>query len=409
MARVSEIATSKLGQGASNSVFTQQFSVPFRYPVYFTEALFSPDNPVFVQGIGRLEPERRHRCVVFLDNGVATAQPAILSEIETYFHSRRSELELVTPPKVIPGGEAVKNDLALVERLQRLMQELGIDRHSNVVAIGGGAVLDLIGYVAATTHRGVRMVRVPTTVLAQNDSGVGVKTGVNAFDSKNYLGVFAPPFVVFNDFDFLRTLSERDRRSGMAEAIKVALIRDAGFFGWLEANVNALRAYEDDTVAHLVRRCAELHMHQIAYGGDPFEQGSARPLDFGHWAAHKLESLTRHEVRHGEAVAIGMALDARYSVLTGLLAESDGGRVCHLLEGLGFRLWHDALDALTPDGNHAVLAGLREFQEHLGGELTVTLLTSLGVGEEVNVMDRATVLASLSWLKRRDAMRSSLS
>ena len=179
------------------------------------------------------------------------------------------------------GGEGVKNDQALVAHLQKQMLDLGIDRHSFVVAIGGGALLDMVGYVAATTHRGLRMVRIPTTVLAQNDSGVGVKTGVNAWGSKNLLGSFAPPFAVINDSAFLATLSERDRRAGMAEAVKVALIRDGGFFATLEANADALAAFDARAVNHLIRRCAELHMHQIAFGGDPFESGSARPLDFG--------------------------------------------------------------------------------------------------------------------------------
>ena len=245
---------------------------------------------------------------------------------------------------MIAGGEEIKNDPALVERLQHRMLELGMDRHSFVVGIGGGAFLDMIGYMAATTHRGLRMVRIPTTVLAQNDSGVGVKTGVNAYGSKNLLGVFAPPFSVINDSDFLETLDERDRRAGMAEAVKVALIRDGSFFAALEANADRLAAFERGAVAHLIRRCAELHMRQIAFGGDPFEMGSARPLDFGHWSAHKLESLTNHAVRHGEAVAIGIALDTRYSVRQGLLAAGNDERVCRLLERLGFRLWHPALE-----------------------------------------------------------------
>ena len=259
-----------------------------------------------------------------------------------------------------------------------------------------------MGLVAATTHRGVRHVRVPSTVLAQDDSGVGVKNGINLYEQKNFVGTFAPPFAVINDLDFIDDLPPRDRVAGMAEAVKVALIRDGEFFTWLERNADALALFERPAMATLIRRCAELHMRQIARGGDPFESGSARPLDFGHWSAHKLESLTRHHVRHGEAVAIGMALDARYSVLCGLLPAGEDERICFLLEHLGFRLWHNGLDTAEPDGRVAVLKGLQDFREHLGGELTITLLQGIGRGVEVHEMDEALILDALDWLRRRE-------
>jgi 3-dehydroquinate synthase len=312
-------------------------------------------------------------------------------------------MELAAPPFPVPGGERVKNELFFIEQMQQRLFEHRIDRHSYVIAIGGGAVLDAVGLVAATTHRGVRLIRVPTTVLAQDDSGVGVKNGVNLYGVKNFCGTFAPPFAVLNDLDLLTPLSERDKIAGMAEAVKVALIRDGDFFAWLERHADDLITFERPALAAMIRRCAELHMRQIAHGGDPFETGSARPLDYGHWSAHKLESLTKHHVRHGEAVAIGIALDARYSVLAGLLAEGQDGRICALLEHLGFRLWHPALEAGRPDGSLALLEGLREFREHLGGELTITLLDAIGVGREVHAMDPARILAALDWLELRTA------
>src|SRR5204862_2038620 len=131
------------------------------------------------------------------------------------------------PPKIVPGGERAKQSPALIAALHADLQRLGIDRQSFVVAIGGGALLDAVGYAAATAHRGVRLIRVPTTVLAQADSGVGVKNGINAFGKKNFLGTFAPPAAVINDSTFLVTLSDREWRSGLAEAIKVALLKDS--------------------------------------------------------------------------------------------------------------------------------------------------------------------------------------
>ena len=304
----------------------QRFAVTFEYPVHFTEGLFDPDNPVLADVLGRLEPERRHRCLVFVDDGLLAPGAGLADEIVAYAarHSRR--MELVAPPVPVPGGEKIKNELFHVEQMQRVLFEHRIDRHSFVIAIGGGAVLDAVGLVAATTHRGVRLIRVPTTVLAQDDSGVGVKNGVNLYGSKNFVGTFAPPFAVLNDLALLDDLPPREKiaghgRSGEGGADPRRRRSSTGS----SATPTTSSLFERPAMAHMIRRCAELHMHQIAHGGDPFETGSARPLDFGHWAAHKLEMLTRHHLRHGEAVAIGIALDTRYSVLSGLLSRRRRG------------------------------------------------------------------------------------
>jgi 3-dehydroquinate synthase len=385
-----------------SAFYLQSFAVRYEYPVCFTEHLFARDNPVFRETLLRREPVRRHRFVVFIDANVAASFPSLAHDIAGYAGLHADAMQLVAHPESVPGGEHVKNDPALVTRLQHRLVELGVDRHAFVVGIGGGAFLDLIGYVASTTHRGIRHIRVPTTVLAQNDSGVGVKNGVNAFGVKNLLGSFAPPFAVLNDSDFLRTLHPRDKIAGIAEAVKVALIRDRLFFDWLEASAGALRDCEPAAMNRMIRRCAELHMRQIAHGGDPFESGSARPLDYGHWSAHKLEALTAHELRHGEAVAIGLALDTRYSVQVGMLPAGGEDRVYALLKRLGFHLWHPALESRDGEGQWQLLRGLQEFREHLGGDLTITLLRDIGVGEEVHQMDAQEILRALVWLRRQE-------
>lgn len=382
-------------------VYHQSVTVTWDFPIVFSQGIFALTNHHFLEALTRLEPEKKHRLIVFLDDGVIHSDPAITTRIVDYCRHYGSSLDLVCDPLLLPGGEKIKNESQHLNQIQQSIIENRLDRHSHVVAIGGGALLDTVGLAAAISHRGIRHTRIPTTVLAQNDSGVGVKNGINRFSQKNYQGTFAPPFAVINDYDFIEMLPIRDKVAGMAEAVKVALIRDEKFFDWLEKNSQALEAFEPEAMRHMIRRCAELHMQQISAGGDPFELGSARPLDFGHWSAHKLEIITNYTLRHGEAVAIGIAMDTHYSVLAGFLPAGDDVRVYQLLERLGFRLWNDALEVVQPDNTAQILAGIDDFQEHLGGELTITLLQSLGHGIEVHEMDKSLIADSISWLKTR--------
>lgn len=379
-------------------VYHQSLTVSFDYPVYFGTDLLRPDRTELAQAIARKEPHRRHRLCVVLEERVAALWPTLAAEVEAYVAAHAGRLELAAAPIRIVGGEASKNDPGLVVELLRQFERLGLDRQSFVVIVGGGALQDVVGYAAAIAHRGLRVVRLPTTVLSQNDSGVGVKNGVNEFGKKNFVGTFAPPFAVLDDFRFLDTLDERDRVAGMAEAVKVALVKDPEFFLWLEANAPALRRFEPDVVSRMIERCAVLHLQHIA-GRDPFELGSSRPLDFGHWAAHKMEALSNHALRHGEAVAVGIALDTYYSEATGLLSARESSRVVALLDALGLPHYHPSLDERLPSGRRSVIQGLDEFREHLGGELTVMMLEQIGRGREVHCVEEDVVAASIERLR----------
>lgn len=379
-----------------------EFAVRFRYPVAFTRGVFRPSNPTLAHVLARGRAAGTARCLVVLDGGLVRAEPGLPGQIEGYFAAHPETMRLLDTPLVVPGGESVKAGFSRLPDIFVAFQRNAVDRHAFVIAVGGGAVLDAVGFAAATAHRGIRHIRVPTTVLGQNDSGVGVKNAVNLNGVKNYAGSFAPPFAVLNDFDFLARLPRRERIAGISEAVKVALIRDGVFFAWLEDNAEALAAFEPRAEEYMVRRSAELHLNQIVNGGDPFETGSARPLDFGHWSAHKLEAMTGHEVRHGEAVAIGIALDARYSVLAAMLPAGEDDRIVALLDRLGLPVWHPALCELDGAGDPAILAGLREFQEHLGGELTITLLSGIGQGREVHDIDSALIAQAMLWLEHKD-------
>ncbi|MFO1152637.1 MAG: 3-dehydroquinate synthase [Rhodospirillales bacterium] len=392
---------------AADGVHHSRITVAFDYPVHFTTGLFHPDNPLLSQVVGRREPQRRHRLLVAIDSGVERARPDLAARIAAYGARHGGKLEIVCPPLGVEGGEGCKKDSRHLQALLAALHRHHIDRQSFVLAVGGGAVLDLVGFAAAITHRGLRLIRVPTTVLAQNDAGIGVKNAVNAFGCKNFLGTFAPPWAVLNDLDFLETLERRDRIAGLAEAVKVALIRDAGFFRWLEDEAEALVGFERPATAAMIRRCAVLHLRHIAESGDPFECGSARPLDYGHWAAHKLEGLSEHTIRHGEAVAFGVALDTCYAALSGRLAAGEAERVCRLLERLGFRLWHPTADRVDAAGRPLLLQGLDEFREHLGGELTIGLLSEIGDARDVNSLDEALIRRCLADLRQRDATAGS--
>ncbi|MEL6164154.1 MAG: 3-dehydroquinate synthase [Cyanobacteria bacterium J06628_3] len=377
----------------------QRVEVSFNYPVHFTNGIFDVDNPLLAQVITGDGEGKPKKVVAVVDGGLLLHQDELLEQLREYCRFNSSILSLEAEPMVVPGGEAAKNNPQLVEEIHQLVNAVGICRHSYIIAVGGGAVLDLVGYAAATAHRGIRLIRIPTTVLAQNDSAVGVKNGINAFGKKNFLGSFAPPYAVLNDFDFLSSLNQRDWISGIAEAVKVALIKDADFFEFIADNAALLARRDLATMQQVIYRCAQLHLQHIATSGDAFEMGSSRPLDFGHWAAHKLEQLTKYRLRHGEAVAIGMALDSTYSYLEGMLTHSEWQQILNTLKTLGFELYVPELNEESEiEHPRCLFRGLKEFQEHLGGELTLTLLQRIGEEIEVHTVKNSSYQQAITLL-----------
>ncbi len=391
------------GRGAEEprEAYLQEISVPFDYPVYFTRRVFDPSNPILKELLARREPERRHRALVYVDSGVANATPDLCRKIESYFAAFPHRLELAAPPHVVPGGEEVKNGWAVVKGIMEDIGNAHLCRQSFVVVVGGGSVLDMVGFAASIVHRGIRTVRVPTTVLAQNDAGVGVKNGMNEHGVKNYVGTFWPPFGVVNDFDFLLTLEHKHWIGGVAEAFKVAIIKDSDFFDFLYSKAEDLNARKMEPMEEVVRRCAVLHLEHIRTSGDPFEMGSARPLDFGHWSSHRLEVLSRYTMTHGQAVAVGIALDSVYAARKGLLGEEELERILKGLTDCGLAVWTPLLEQREKGGRLAILKGLDDFREHLGGQLTVTLPLSIGKRCEVNEMDEKVIEEAVAYLKER--------
>jgi len=380
---------------------SQNFSVSYSYDVQFTKDLFDLNNEMLLEALSSDVQKQIIKVAFVIDKGLNDCHPLLIGRIENYI-KRLDGIMLAAPPLVVKGGEQAKNTTEEFNKTLSLINQAKIDRHSYLVAIGGGAVLDMAGFAAAVSHRGIRHIRIPTTVLSQNDSGVGVKNGINYFGKKNFIGTFTPPVAVLNDISFLTTLNDRDWRSGIAEAVKVALIKDSKFFDWLENNTPQINNRDLDAMQKLICQCALLHSQHISSGNDPFELGSSRPLDFGHWSAHKLEQLTKFELKHGEAVAIGMALDVVYAQQIGLLDDDSHDRIIKLLGDFGFELFHSQLlDSNASAINSELIKGLEEFREHLGGELTITLIEGIGQQIEIHEMSAQVIEQAALILKQK--------
>ncbi|HEX8549580.1 MAG TPA: 3-dehydroquinate synthase, partial [Cytophagaceae bacterium] len=346
------------------SSLRQSFRVQYEYTVHFTTQLFDLQNQLLLDVVKNDGNTAARKIIFIVDDGVSKNNPELTDQIEKYINNFPQIFRLVSAPLIFPGGEEIKNESHYYETVIEAINEYGIDRHSYVAAIGGGAILDMVGFASAISHRGIRHIRIPSTVLSQNDSGVGVKNSINAFNKKNFLGTFVPPFAVINDYSFLESLPDRDWVAGISEAIKVALIKDDNFFNSIAKNTQALLKRNRKAMENLIFRCAKLHLNHIA-GKDPFEKGSSRPLDFGHWSAHKLEQLSSYSIRHGEAVAAGIALDTTYSYLKGLIQETEWNRIITVISNFGFALYYDEyLDHETVEEDHELLKGLNEFREH---------------------------------------------
>jgi len=369
------------------SIHLQRITVRHDFPLVFTRNLFSTRNSVLRDALTRAKTPGPHRCLVLLDKGVQTAFPELPGQIRAYFDAHSDSLQLVRAPMVLAGGEKIKQSTQPIQRIVKALQAGGICRHSYCIAVGGGAFLDATGLAASLFHRGVRLIRVPTTALAQCDSGVGVKNAINHADSKNLLGTFAPPYAVLNDTDFLDSLSLPLLLDGIAESVKVAAIKDEAFFRSIERAAPRIQKREMPVIRRILKRCALLHLDHIATSGDPYELGTARPLDYGHWAAHKLETLSRHRLSHGHAVAIGISLDALYAACIGVLPEPQAIRLIETLHACGLPTYSPILSRTNRRGRLDILAGLEEFRAHLGGELTLTLPSPLGSRLEIHRVD----------------------
>ena len=272
---------------------------------------------------------------------------------------------------VLPDGEAYKT-LSSFETILSGLLEARFERGCTVVALGGGVVGDLAGFAAACYQRGVAFVQVPTTLLAQVDSAVGGKTAVNHPLGKNMIGAFHQPVAVVADLDTLQTLDDRELRAGLAEVIKYGLIRDPEFFVWLEQNLAALLARDPAALTHAVRRSCQNKAEVV--GADEHESGERALLNLGHTFGHAIEhALGYGSWLHGEAVAAGMCMAARFSHALGMLPASAVTRIERLVEAAG-------LPVLPPSGvaPEALLAAMQIDKKNRDGRIRFVVLEAIG-------------------------------
>jgi len=379
-----------------------EFVVPQTHRLRFTTDVFGQDRDVLAAVLESSE-DQAVRVQFWVDQHVVDATPDLLDKINRFIDSNADRIKRVGSVQLVPGGEDVKNDVHVIERMLKVFNAGDLDRRSYVIAIGGGAVLDAVGFATAIAHRGLRLVRLPTTTLAQGDSGVGVKNGTNLFQKKNWMGAFAVPWAVINDAELLTTLSNRDFISGFSEAVKVSLLKDPAQFEKICNDAVKIRERNMEIALSVIKESAKMHLDHITQGGDPYEALEARPLDYGHWSAHKMEVMSGFALRHGEAVAIGVAIDTVYSSLVHGLDSTVPEKVLKCLTDLGFTLTDGSLTDVD-----TLFCGLEEFRQHLGGRLTLTMLRHVGDAIDVHQVQRDQMVKAIEYVMRYAHVQSHL-
>jgi 3-dehydroquinate synthase len=295
---------------------------------------------------------------------------------------------------ILPPGEATKSMASLTGLLERLL-DMKVERDDLILAFGGGVIGDLAGFAAAVLRRGIGFVQLPTTLLAQVDSSVGGKTGVNAPQGKNLIGAFHQPRLVLADTDVLGTLGPRDLLAGYGEVAKYGLLGDAAFFAWLEAHGPALAAGDPAARAHAVRRACEMKAAIVAR--DETERGDRALLNLGHTFAHALEAATGYSDRllHGEAVAIGCALAFEVSARAGLCAQEAPSRVRAHLDAMGMRKDLADIPGALP-GADALIELMRQDKKVRQGRMTFILARGIGAAFVCRDPDMAVIRTVLA-------------
>jgi 3-dehydroquinate synthase len=379
-------------------IIKQSFQIRFKYNIIFTTDIFNTNNKTIINILNKLNKNKK-KVLLFIDKNVYKTNDYLKTKIKEYIKTNENYINLVCDPILITGGEKIKNHYNIVKYAYKIIDTYKICRQSYVLAIGGGTLQDLIGFITSTAHRGIKLIRIPTTTLSQDDSGVGVKNGINFNNKKNFIGCFNTPYAVINDFNFLHSLKKENFIEGFSEAIKVALIKNKKLFYLIKNNTKEILNRNKIITEKIIYICAKIHAEHISKKGDPFELTSSRPLDFGHWSAHKIESLSKYKISHGKSVAIGIALDCTYSYIMKILKRSNWKNIINTLLNLKLPIYSKEL-SLTENNENKIFKGLEEFREHLGGKLTITLIKNIGKKIETHHINKSIYEKSIKLLKK---------
>jgi 3-dehydroquinate synthase len=367
------------------------------FAVRFSRDCLSPANSDLADLLRGGEPFRRQRVLFLIDAGLAAVQPRVAEHASAYLAAHKANLVSAGAPILIEGGENVKNRPEVCDWLRARFYGAGLDARSHVVVVGGGAVLDAVGFAAATLRRAPRVTRVPTTLLAQASGALSPRCAVNALGRKDALCAFQAPFGVLLDAKWLGSLSDREKRAGLAEITRTALAADADFFHWLADHARALGGFERRALETAARWSARLHWESAAEG-ESFDPSRPAPLDFGRWAALRLEAEAGGGLLHGEAAAVGASVDLLLSVLLMGMPPEAARAALELIAGFGLPLWHDVLGQADSEGAPALLSALAEFS--LAGGSSVPLLRAPGRPESCIAVNAEAVAAAIEALRR---------
>ena len=322
------------------------------------------------------------RICIIADSNTA---PLYAEDVKTCLSSVFSETDLF----VIPAGEENKT-LDSVKSIYAFLVERHYDRHDMLAALGGGVIGDMTGFAAATYMRGISFIQIPTTLLAQVDSSIGGKTGVDFDGYKNMVGAFHLPNLIYVNADTLKTLPEEQFASGMGEVLKTALLADEDFYSWLLSNMDGIIGYDPDVILPMIRKTASIKERIVER--DPTEKGERVLLNLGHTIGHAIEKYMDFKMLHGKCVALGVIAAARISFERGYLSTEELFEIRDVCAAFGLPIFADGID------DHKILALTKSDKKMSGGKIRFILLKSIGRAEAEDDVSDSELLSGIKFI-----------
>ncbi|MCL1126417.1 3-dehydroquinate synthase family protein [Shewanella surugensis] len=371
-----------------NNTLQSHSSIHEQCPIIFTQDLWAMKDthksPLLMLLNNQKKQQETLTICCIIDENVSKQQSNLRLRIQHFFNACQ-HVNLISPPIIISEKEQEKQS-TIIKKLYPLFSQNALNKHSQIIAIGGGSLFDAVSFTVNTCYQGLPFIRVPSTVLSASDTSIKDQSNINIFSNGSPLSNVSRPLAVFNDFSLLNRSTTQDKHAGLVLIIKIAILKDAQFFNWLEVNANALFHCCPKENQYAIQRCAQLALQHTTSTAHFHEQEIISPLEYGHWSAYKLKKLSQDPLNDAQALAIGICLDAYYSTRIGLLHQDYSIRIVKLFNRVGFSLWHNALFDNTR-GELTLLKGLDEFRLKFGPTLHIPLLTSIGYSKTIHNID----------------------